>query len=131
MGRYSYNKSPFLPICFLSVYFPTGENLVNGVQCEFQLLDSNSTSTTKGTFIASPLCSSDQDSPIPHILEIPPYDRIVSVSCRSGALVDFLEIVTLSGLVLRAGGSGGGDTCKVRKCIHFLNKIFSSNNIIK
>jgi hypothetical protein len=63
--------------------------------------------------VVSPACTSDHDRPARRELVLEAGDRVVSVQCRSGALVDSLEVVTAAGKVLRVGGTGGGDTCKV------------------
>jgi hypothetical protein len=99
-------------ICFLSymMFFMTGDNLVNGVQCHFE---AQSSAAQDPHPFSTPACNSDQDSPVPKELALPAGERVVSVRCRSGALVDSVELVTASGQVLRAGGSGGGDSCQV------------------
>jgi hypothetical protein len=80
--------------------------LVNGVQCGFE-------SSIDTALVLSPACTSDHDRPVRHELVLEAGDRVVSVQCRSGALVDSLEVVTAAGRVLRVGGSGGEDVCKV------------------
>jgi hypothetical protein len=79
---------------------------VNGVQCCFEL-------SADAALVASPACTSDHDRPARRELVLEAGDRVVSVQCRSGALVDSLEVVTAAGKVLRVGGNGGGDICKV------------------
>jgi hypothetical protein len=84
-----------------------GDNLVNGVQCCFE-------GSADAAPVVSPAFTSDQDRPARRELVLEAGDRVVSVQCRSGALVDSLEVVTAAGKVLRVGGHGGGDVCKVR-----------------
>lgn len=86
---------------------------MNGVQCTFELTFPFQDGLSQSVCVTSPLCSSDCDSPTARVLEIPADDRVESVLCRSGALVDYLEIRTARGGVLRAGGCGGGDTTLV------------------
>ena len=81
---------------------------MNGVQCCFE-----STTSTPPHVMKSPLFTSDHDAPTAHTLELSADDCVVSVTARTGALVDSMEIVTARGLRLKAGGSGGGDVCKV------------------
>lgn len=83
---------------------------MNGIQCTFEL----ETGEAQPICVTSPKCSSDNDSPVAHVLELAPGDRVVSVQCRSGALVDSVEITTQQGKVLRAGGGGGNNLVKVR-----------------
>jgi hypothetical protein len=55
-----------------------------------------------------PAFSSLQDSPRPQVLSLTNNDRIHKVVVRCGALVDRMELHTVQGHRLAAGGSGGG-----------------------
>ena len=94
----------------------TGENLVNGVQCVFEVT-SRTDLTVQSMYVKSPVFSSDNDSPVAHTLDLTADDRVVSISTRTGALVDSIEILTSKGLSLRAGGSGGGDVFKIELAV--------------
>lgn len=92
--------------------------MVNGIQCTFAL-------ESQTICVTSPKCSSDNDSPVAHTLELAAEDRVVSVQSRSGALVDSMEIATLHGKVLRAGGGGGNNLVKVRRTHLHMKLVFS------
>ncbi len=91
-----------------------GDSLVNGVQCTFSSRTTSGSSTAREMCVTSPKCSSDNDNPVEHVLALEPDDRVVSVQCRSGALVDSIMITTLRGKILRAGGGGGDKLTQVR-----------------
>ena len=86
---------------------------MNGVQCTFTLSYESDSTSAIPMCIPSPKCSSDNDDPVEHVLTLEPDDRVVSVQCRSGALVDSIMISTLRGKVLTAGGGGGDRLTKV------------------
>ena len=100
---------------------------MNGVQCCFEVIPPSGTAevvsgerVTHKCVFNTPAFSSDGDCPSPHVLEIGSVDRVISVRCRSGALVDSLEITTAAGRVLRAGGGGGGDDCQVTSTVSYI-----------
>ena len=100
---------------------------MNGMQCCFEVIPHSGTAegvsgerVTHKCLFNTPAFSSDGDCPSPHVLEIGSGDRVISVRCRSGALVDSLEITTAAGQVLRAGGGGGGDDCQVTSTVSYI-----------
>jgi len=103
-------------------FFFLGDTLVNGVQCTFTSLTTSGLSAATAMCVTSPKCSSDNDNPVEHVLALEPDDRVVSVQCRSGALVDSIMITTLRGKVFRAGGGGGDKLTQVRNVVLFARR---------
>jgi len=104
-----------------------GVELVNGVQCEFDVLDARTGELLHpGLTFKSPTFTSTSDDPQAFVWTIndssvyPPkslkghsFDRITSIVVKHGALIDSITIETLHKKKFRAGGDGGGSTTKL------------------
>lgn len=114
-------------LCYFH-YMTTGVQLVNGLQCVFDVLDARTGELLRpGLTFKSPTFTSNNDDPHPFVWTINDsshyplrglkghsFDRITSIVVKHGALIDSIFIETLHGKRFRAGGSGGGCTTKVK-----------------
>lgn len=123
--------------------YSTGLQLVNGLQCVFDVLDARTGELLRpGLTFKSPTFTSTNDDPQPVVWTINDssssshyqqslrglkgqgqqeqqhssffFDRITSIVVKHGALIDSISIETQHGKSFRAGGSGGGSTTKVK-----------------
>lgn len=114
-------------LCYFH-YMTTGLQLVNGLQCVFDVLDARTGELLRPDLtFKSPTFTSTNDDPQPFVWTINDsshyplrslkghsFDRITSIVVKHGALIDSISIETLHGKRFRAGGSGGGSSTKVK-----------------
>ncbi len=80
------------------------------MQCHYEMEEEHD---KQHLAFSTPACNSDNDNPRAYELHLAPGDKVVTARCRSGALVDSLELITAAGQSLCVGGVGGGDVCQV------------------